>query len=101
MRKITSFYYLNYPDNLPSDPLDAYSETYVEIGDKRSALNDFEETFSIHVYTVRRIDNLVTKDGYAVLQSAIIVDRFEDQIIENALNKILENIEDYGIKVGS
>jgi hypothetical protein len=44
---------------------------------------------------------LVTKDGYAVLKSAIIVDRFEDQIIENALNKILENIEDYGTKVGS
>jgi hypothetical protein len=101
MRKITSFYYLNYPDNSPNDPLDAYSETYVEIGDERSELNDFEETFSVHVYTVRSLDNLVTKDGYAALKSAIIVDRFEDQTIENVLNKILENIEDYGTKVGS
>ncbi len=101
MRKITSFYYLNYPDNLPEDRLDAYSEVYIEIGNENSTTNVFEETFAFHVYTQRRVNSLIEKNRFAMLKAAIVVDRFEDSVIEAAIDTILENIEEYGIKVGA
>ena len=55
MRKITSFYYLNYPDDLPGDPIDAYSEIYVEIGDEGSTTDHFE-------------DNIIKNALYAILE---------------------------------
>ena len=100
MRKITSFYYLNYPDDLPGDPIDAYSEIYVEIGDEGSTTDHFEETFALHVYTERRVKALIEKNGHVVLKSAIVVDRFEDNIIKNALYAILEDIEEYATQIG-
>jgi hypothetical protein len=39
--KVTSFYYLEYPDVSPSDPENAFTEAYVEIGDESSRPNDF------------------------------------------------------------
>lgn len=101
MKKITSIYYLNYPDKLPDDPRDAYSELYVEIGNENSTINNFEATFAFHVYTKHRVNSLIGKGGYAVFKSAIVVDSFEDSIIEKAIENILEDIEEYGLKVGS
>lgn len=100
MRKITSFYYLHYPDNLPNDPLDAYSEVYVEVGGEDGTINNFDETFALYVYTPKSLKRHVEEKGYVILKSVIIVDRFDDESIEKALKEILENIEEFGVKIG-
>jgi len=100
MRKITSFYYLNYPDNQPNDPLDAFSEVYVEIGDEKSTINNFDETYSLMVYTLNNLKKMIKNKSYLVLKSVIIVDRFDDKTIQRALESVVDNIEEYGIKIG-
>ena len=103
MRKITSFYYLNYPDSLPSDPINAFSEVYVEIGDEQSNIERFEATYSIFIYTIGYISYMIKQSGYGFLlaHTALIVDRFDDEIIETMLEKILPCIEEYGTRVQS
>ncbi|MGD8686505.1 MAG: hypothetical protein PVH15_07020 [Syntrophobacterales bacterium] len=102
MKKIVSFYYLNYPDRMPDDPHEAFSEVYVEVGDENSDLNHFEETYTFYVYTLGYIKQMITTDSrdFLVGRSVIIVDRFEDKTIERALEWILPNIEEYGQKKG-
>ena len=98
MRRIASFYYLSYPDSMPDDPLRVHSEVYVEVGGEGADCEHFEETYAFHVYTRKCVNELLDKDGLLVSPSTIIVDRFDDTSIKCALESVLENIEDYGIK---
>lgn len=102
MKKITSFYYLNYPDTLPDDPLNAYSEVYVEVGDESATINKFDETFSFNVCTIEFIRSALANgdSDFFIMPALIIVKSFEDGIIEKALESILDNIEEYGRKIG-
>lgn len=102
MKKIVSFYYLNYPDTLPDDPSNAYSEVYAEIGDENATGNQFDATFSFNVCTIEYARNTIIngENKFLSLPSLIIVERFEDDIIEKAIESILDDIEEYGRKIG-
>lgn len=97
MRKITSFYYLNYPDKMPEDPHNACSELYVEVGGQDSSINNFDQTYSFQVYTIGYLNDLIgSKNGFLVDRSVIIVEKFDDKLIEQALESIIFDIENFG-----
>ena len=100
--KITSFYYLNYPDRMPENPRNAASEVYVEVGDSHATQNQFAFTYAFKVYTIDYIKNEIFRKGgpFLVDRSVIIVDRFDDKLIKTAIESVLSNIDYYGIKKG-
>lgn len=90
--KITSFYYLAYPDSLPLDPFVAASEVYIEVSETEGSINDFDFSYSIHVYTVGFIQQQVKEKSFFCTRPAIVVDRFDDSSIKVALEAILPKI---------
>lgn len=100
MKKIVSYYYLSYPDDLPKDKLCAATEVYVEVGDQNATPAHFDSTFAFQIYTIGYIQEQLCakKVSFLVDRSVIIVERFEDQIIRGALESILPVIEQYGIQ---
>lgn len=57
--KITSVYYLQYPDNSPSDPQDADSEVRVEVGQGDASIDHFDCCYSLRVLTLKRLTTLL------------------------------------------
>ena len=97
-RKITSLYYLSYPNCSPANPLDAATEAYVEIGGPDSTSDHFEETFAFQIYTLGYLQRVIQREGrrFAVDRSVIIVDRLDDELIREAIESILDYIENLG-----
>jgi hypothetical protein len=96
--KITSFYYLKYPDDLPLDPLIAESEVYVEVGSKDGSTDQFDFTYSLTVCTIGFLkDHLRSRPHYAS-RSVIVVERFADDVISQALEALLPDIEVFALK---
>lgn len=91
--KITSFYYLSYPDSSPPDPLVASSEVYVEVSEGEGDINSFDFTYSIHVFTVEYIRRQLTTQPFVLARSAIVIERFEDSAIKAALELLLPVID--------
>lgn len=91
--KITTFYYLSYPNSEPADELVASSEVYVEVsatgGDNRS----FDDTYALFVHTVGYIQSRVDKFQHFTTCPALIVERFNDVSIRAALEAILPGID--------
>lgn len=96
--KITSFYYIEYPDCLPPDPMIARSEVYVEVAFQNGDLEHFDETYSIIICTIEFIRQHLKSKCFYATRSLIIVEKFEDKVIKQALEAILPDIESIGIK---
>lgn len=96
--KITSFYYLAYPDSSPPDELLAASEVYLEVSEAEASIDNFDFTYSIHVYTIGFIRQQLKEKPFFLCRSAIVVDRFEDSIIKAALESILPRIDEIAEK---
>jgi hypothetical protein len=92
--RITSFYYLAYPDSLPLDPLVAANEVYLEVSEVEGSINDFDFTYSIHIYTVGFIQQQVKAKSFFCTRPAIVVDRFDDSSIKAALEAILPQMDE-------
>ena len=90
--KITSFYYLAYPDSLPVDESVATSEVYVEVAETEGSISAFDFTYSIYVHTVGYIQLQVKNKTFFCTRPAIVVDRFDDSSIKAALEAILPTI---------
>ena len=92
--KITAFYYLAYPDSPPDDPLDAGSETYVELGDAESTVERFIKTVSVFVctpgYLASRLGSSLEQSVF--MQSIVLVPRFDSDVIRAALERHLQNL---------
>jgi hypothetical protein len=99
-KKIKAIYYLNYPDGFLPDPEDAASEIRVEVGDEDSGF-DFDHCYSIEVVTIRHLSRTLQEHGHHFLpvRSILIVSRFEDALILDAIEGILEDIESYGTMI--
>jgi hypothetical protein len=95
---ITSFYYLQYPDSLPADPSVAASEVYVEVAYQDGDINNFDETYSVTVCTTDYIKLFLETHPCYACRSTIVVSRFEDKTVKEALESILPRIEEYGVK---
>ena len=91
--KITSFYYLRYPDTLPADPLVAESEVYVEVGSEDGSTNQFDFTYTLTVCTIGFLKEHLRSYPYYAGQSVIVVERFADDLIAEALEKLLPDID--------
>jgi hypothetical protein len=100
MRRITSFYYLRYPDGNVEDPTCAASEVYVEVGGEEATAEQFEETFSLHVYTLGYLDRETRATGTSVVRAGLVVEHFDDRTIERALTTVIDRLEQVGVKVG-
>lgn len=94
--KITSFYYLEYPDCSPADVLMAASEVYVEIATGNGDINNFDATYVFTVCTVGFLHAYLRTHPFYVSRSLIVVERFEDQAIKESLESILPNIDKFG-----
>jgi hypothetical protein len=99
MMKVSAFYYLQYPDDAPSNPRDASTEMYVEVGGEDASIQHFEKTFSFQVYTVEKLRRLVAEHGFATARSMIIVDELVDEAIRGVLERIVDKIEEFGTPV--
>ena len=95
--KITAFYYLQYPDCLPADPLLAVSEVYVEVAENGDIQN-FGSTYALTICTVGFLKQHLETHPYFSSRSLIVVERFEDQVIRAALEAILPRIAEFATK---
>ena len=86
---ITSFYYMAYPDSLPPDDSVAASEVYVEVAEIEGDADNFDYTYSVFVYTIGYVHQILKKGSIFTARFAIIVDRFNDATIKLALESIL------------
>jgi hypothetical protein len=94
--KVSAFYYLQYPDDTPANPRDAATEMYVEVGGENADIQNFDKTFSFHVYTVENLRRVVAEHGFVASRSMIVVNELTDEAIRGALEKIVDNIEKLG-----
>lgn len=96
-KKIKAIYYLNYPDGFLPDPEDAASGVRVEVGGEDSGF-DFDHCYSIEVVTIKHLSRTLQEHGhhFLAIRSMLIVSRFDDTLIINALEDILRDIERYG-----
>jgi 5-formaminoimidazole-4-carboxamide-1-beta-D-ribofuranosyl 5'-monophosphate synthetase len=99
--KISALYFLNYPDRLPEDALVAASEVRVEIGKGHPTLEVFDATYSFTVQTLGFLQREIAQLGkeFIVERSAIIVSRFDPELIEEAIQSVLNQIEYFGTRV--
>ena len=96
--KMTGFYYLEYPDCSPANPLVAASEVYVEVASQDGSLDRFDDTYSITVCTAGYLKNHLASHRFYAGRSLVVVDRFDDQYIKNALEEMLPDIEKWGLR---
>jgi hypothetical protein len=96
--KITSFYYLRYPDTLPVDPLIAESEVYVEVASEDGNTDQFDFTYTLTVCTIGFLKEHLRSYPYYAGQSVIVVERFADDPIAEALEKLLPDIEMFAVR---
>jgi hypothetical protein len=97
--KVSAFYYLQYPDDSPTDPRDAATEMYVEVGGEGATIEHFEKTFSFFVYTAERVQRMMRDNGFFAGRSVIVVDRLTDDVMLSVLEKIVDNIAQVGTPV--
>lgn len=91
--KIAAFYYLQYPDCLPADPLLAVSEVYVEVAENGD-IDNFDFTYTLTICTVAFLKQHLETHPYYSSRSLLVVERFEDQVIRAALEAILPSIDE-------
>ena len=96
--KITSFYYLKYPDDLPLDPLIAESEVYVEVASDDGSTDQFDFTYTLTVCTIGFLKEHLRYHAHYASRSVIVVERFADDVISQALEALLPDIEDLALK---
>jgi len=96
--KLCSYYYLAYPDCSPADPLVAASEVYVEVAREDGSIENFDSTYAVTVCTVGFLRDHLRKHPNYAARSLIVVDRFEDAMIREALEAQLPNLEAFAIK---
>ena len=89
---------LNYPDNLPLDPLIAESEVYVEVASEDGSTDRFDFTNALTICTITFLkENLRSQPHYAS-RSVVVVERFTDDVISQALEALLPDIKNFAIK---
>jgi len=96
--KITSFYYLAYPDTSPPDPNVAMSEVYLEVSRNDGDLDHFDDTYAITVCTIGYLQKYLQSYTYYANQSLIVVATFDDDTIKNVLEALLPQIDNIAIK---
>ncbi len=96
--KITSFYYLRYPDTLPLDPLVAESEVYVEVGPEDGGTNQFDNTYALTVCAIGFLKEHLRSHPYYADRFVIVVERFSDDVIAEALEKLLPDIDTFAVR---
>jgi hypothetical protein len=96
--KITSFYYLAYPDCSPPDPMMAASEVYVEVAIQDGSMDCFDFTYSLTICTIGFLKHYLEANPYYAARSLVIVKRFDDQVITEALESILPYMEELAAK---
>ena len=96
--KITSFYYLRYPDTLPVDPLVAESEVYVEVASEEGSTNQFDDTYALRVCTVGFLKEHLRSHPYYAGRSAVVAERFAYDVIAKALETLLPVIDTFAIR---
>jgi hypothetical protein len=99
MKKITSVYYLSYPDSPPPDPKDAESIVVVELGTDKSTTSDFETTRSLKFITKKRLDSTFDKSNFCwiYLEKSIVIEEFSDTEIFRVLDDLLPEIDRYSL----
>ena len=95
--KITSYYYLEYPDCSPVDPLVAATELYVEVAVDDGSIGQFDFTYAFTVCTVGFLKKHLGTHPFYFAKAMIVVERFDDKAIGEALEALLPNIAQFGI----
>ena len=99
--KISAIYCLDYPDGHPKNPLIARGEIRVEVGEGKPTIEAFDSTYSFTVYTIEFLQQeLQVGRKYVIDRATIIVERFDQAVIREAIESILDKLDCFGVKVG-
>lgn len=94
--KITAFYYLEYPDQLPEDVTFAATEMRVEVGDAGDSIHSFKATYAFQVYTFRYIEAMfIARRTPLAGSSVMIVPELSDEWMKKFLQDNIENFDDW------
>ncbi len=94
--KITCFYYISYPNCSPRDPLIAESEVYVEVSESEDgSIDNFDWLYKLNICTVGFLEIALKSRPFHCKRSLIVVSRFDDPTITEALEALLPNIDEF------
>jgi hypothetical protein len=94
--KVTAFYYLDYPDECPIDPVCAATEMYVEVGGEESTTDEFWCTYSFYVITYEFLEREFIQRGRPLIgRSVMIVPTLEDQWMARFLNEHVDRLNEW------
>jgi|SRR3989338_3352331 len=96
-RYIDGVYCIDYPGpgELPTDPYNAYGDVRVDIGyEGEKGLSNY----AFDVYTLQQLtDDIKSGDAkYLFGRHLLIVEKFDYDLIEKAIESIIDKIEEYG-----
>jgi hypothetical protein len=101
MMKISALYFLNYPNKPPENPEIACSELRVEVGESNPTIEAFDHTFAFTVYTIGFLENELRSKGrlFIIDRAAIIVSTFDVAVIRKAVESVLNELDQYGMRL--
>ena len=76
----------------------AASEVYVEVAIQDGTTESFDFMYALTICTVGFLKQYLEECPFYAQRSLIVVNRFDDQIIKDALEAILPNIDSLAIK---
>jgi len=96
-RYIKSIFCIDYPGpgELPPDPYNAYGDVRVDIGYENEV---GVSNYAFDVYTPTKLDSSIKGRDQKCLfgRHMLIVEKFDYDIIEKAIETIIDEIEEYG-----
>jgi hypothetical protein len=99
--KITSVYYLAYPDCNPPDENCAYSEVYIEVGGPDATSDNFDKTYSVIIATPEGLSKKLSESPNKCLfeKSLILIPVFNDVVICRLLDELLPEMGRFACRV--
>jgi hypothetical protein len=76
----------------------AASEVYVEVATDGGSTDSFDFTYALTICTVGFLKDFLVAQPYYAARSLVVVERFDDQVINETLKSILPIIDELAIR---
>ena len=78
------------PPEMPKDPYDCWIVIQADIG---VAGKEGADIFTFYVCTAKRVNSILQNEDFLLGHHLILVEKFDWQVVENAIKNILNNLE--------
>jgi hypothetical protein len=101
MMRVVSFYF---PQGRPTvvDPTVASAPVRIIVGDETATIKHFHAEYWMRVATVGFIRDFELTSGsrFAVMGPVLVIERWDESLIKDALDSFVDRLPDYAVKSG-